>query len=229
MQQVFQQSLSVQYANLFEAFYRSLVKPEYFGKIMNYRYPDYAFCLFEGTPRDKDVVLDVGCACSYLIACLAKFTPRVFGIDLIDSYAKAFTVPWLETMEDFAEYRSGRINVIQQNAAELPFADSYFDLIYTVSALEHFTDEDELACVREVYRTLKPGGLFVGTVDYNEAAERPAGPESPVRAYTYEAFVRRIVEASGLRVTGVDCLREHTPAQSVGYLTVPLFFKLEKP
>lgn len=228
MQHVSLVSVPVPYRVLFEAFYRSLINPEYFGRIMNYRDPDYAFSFYEATPSVKHTVLDVGCACSYFVNCLACLTPNVHGIDLIDSYAKIWAVPWLETMKDFECYRSGNVRITQANAAVLPFPDAYFDTVYTISALEHFADEDELACVREIYRVLKPGGVLVGTVDYNEATEKPQGADRLTRAYTHEAFHRRVVEPSGLKLSGIDHLEGSVPASSVEYATTPLFFKLAK-
>jgi ubiquinone/menaquinone biosynthesis C-methylase UbiE len=44
-------------------------------------------------------------------------------------------------------------------AESLPFADSYFDKVYTTMALHHFSDLDK--ALREVARVLKPGGSFV--------------------------------------------------------------------
>ena len=45
------------------------------------------------------------------------------------------------------------------SAERLPFADSYFDKVYSTMALHHFSDLDE--ALHEVARVLKPGGSFV--------------------------------------------------------------------
>ncbi len=45
------------------------------------------------------------------------------------------------------------------SAERLPFADSYFDKVYTTMALHHFSDLD--GALREIGRVLRPGGSFV--------------------------------------------------------------------
>lgn len=220
--------ISSDYTALFDAFYRVFPKPEYFGKIISYRHPDYAYALLEARPAEGDRVLDVGCACSYFVNCLARFAEAVYGVDLIDSYAKRWSVPWLDTMDDFEDYRSGKIEIVVGNAATLPFPDDFFDKVYTFSALEHFLGEDDSLCAAEVGRVLKPGGVFIGSVDFNEATEKPWGQDCGDRVYTHEAFLRRIVEPSGLALAGSDHLAGKTPAESVEYVAVALFFKLVK-
>ena len=45
------------------------------------------------------------------------------------------------------------------SAESLPFADSYFDKVYSTMALHHFSALDR--ALREIARVLKPGGSFV--------------------------------------------------------------------
>jgi len=78
-----------------------------------------------------------------------------------------------------ADYRPGWINVDHPRAVTRkdvahdldkcpwPFADGSADEIYMGSTLEHLTFPDEK--VREVWRLLKPGGVFYGTVPYGRA------------------------------------------------------------
>ena len=50
----------------------------------------------------------------------------------------------------------------------LPFADASFDFVVASEVLEHLTDMQRTAGLREIRRVLKPGGWFLGTVPYNE-------------------------------------------------------------
>jgi len=50
----------------------------------------------------------------------------------------------------------------------MPFADESFDAVVASEVLEHLSDEQIRAGVREIRRVLRPGGWFVGTVPYRE-------------------------------------------------------------
>jgi SAM-dependent methyltransferase len=73
------------------------------------------------------------------------------------------------------DYRQGFINVDWSNAVKndkqwdlskfpWPFPDLYADEIHMIDSLEHIADTH--TAVSEVYRILKPGGLFVCWVPY---------------------------------------------------------------
>jgi len=55
---------------------------------------------------------------------------------------------------------------ILADAHSLPCADGAFDLVVSVAVLEHL--QCPLIALREVYRVLKPGGTFIGTVAFLE-------------------------------------------------------------
>jgi len=49
------------------------------------------------------------------------------------------------------------------DGSRLPYADGSFDVVYSVSVLEHVPTRS--AVLRELVRVLRPGGLFVLTFD----------------------------------------------------------------
>lgn len=51
---------------------------------------------------------------------------------------------------------------------ELPFDDAGFDAVVVSEVLEHLSPDSCRQAVLEVWRTLKPGGLLIGTVPYRE-------------------------------------------------------------
>jgi SAM-dependent methyltransferase len=50
------------------------------------------------------------------------------------------------------------------DALNLSFPDNYFDKIISISVIEHIKDEGDSNAVKEIWRTLKTGGLFSFTV-----------------------------------------------------------------
>jgi SAM-dependent methyltransferase len=56
------------------------------------------------------------------------------------------------------------INVVEEFSERLPFADGTFDLVFARAVLHH-TRDLELACF-EIYRVLRPGGMFVAAREH---------------------------------------------------------------
>jgi SAM-dependent methyltransferase len=54
-----------------------------------------------------------------------------------------------------------RVEVKTVEPGSLPFGDAAFDAVFTKDALLHIPDKLEI--FREIYRVLRPGGLFIGS------------------------------------------------------------------
>lgn len=62
--------------------------------------------------------------------------------------------------------RSSSASRVAADVRQLPFVDGSFDCVISFSTLDHFTNLDEIALsVRELGRTLRPGGTLVLTMD----------------------------------------------------------------
>jgi len=58
----------------------------------------------------------------------------------------------------------GKVGYIEQ----IPYADSFFDVVFCSEVIEHLSDEQIKLGLLEVERVLKKGGVLIGTVPYNE-------------------------------------------------------------
>lgn len=98
-------------------------------------------------PDDNLKVLDIGCG-EGLIACLVKKkTNHVIAMDIVDKYGKII--------------KQRNIDFIKHNAEifPYPFKNKEFDVITTLSILEHLYRPDK--CLSEIYRILKGDGRLV--------------------------------------------------------------------
>ena len=130
-------------------------------------------------PAPDAMVLDCGCGGGANIKTLLKLCPngKVQGIDYsADSVEKARKV-------NARAIAAGRCTVQQAIVAELPFEAEQFDM---VTAFETVYFWPELAQnFREVYRVLKPGGIFCGCFYVKGEQKRT------------DWFVRHIYEKTG--------------------------------
>jgi ubiquinone/menaquinone biosynthesis C-methylase UbiE len=105
--------------------------------------------------RNKDVV-DLGCGPGGKTCYLATLGPRkIVGIDFqcdliqkAESARESITPPEFRALQEF----------VCIDAIDLPFPDSYFDVVTCSDAFEHFKKPNVI--LSEAARVLKPGGLF---------------------------------------------------------------------
>ena len=98
-------------------------------------------------------VLDVGCGWGLYAITLAKMGAVVYGQDINEDYiTKAKQL--IASIELEGTFKVG-------NAKELLFEDNFFDAVFSGDFFEHKTLEDKKAVIKEVYKVLKPGGIFV--------------------------------------------------------------------
>jgi SAM-dependent methyltransferase len=93
-------------------------------------------------------VLDAGCGSGRNMVELARYG-SVTGVELS------------ETSVELARAR-GVGEVVSGSVLEMPFPDASFDLAVTLDVIEHL--EDDLAALREMRRTVVPGGALLVTV-----------------------------------------------------------------
>jgi SAM-dependent methyltransferase len=99
-------------------------------------------------------ILDFGCGCGRVLRHWKDLTAvHVCGSD--------FQVPLLRECQRILPFVR-----LAANGAEppLPFADASFDLIYCLSVFTHFDERQEPLWRDEIRRVLKPGGLWVFSV-----------------------------------------------------------------
>ena len=101
-------------------------------------------------------VLDAGCGTGGMLSWLTQYagSHRVVGIDLSP------------TALEFCRERNHQ-QLTQGSIAQLPFADSSFDLVTSFDAIQHVLNQGDVRAIGEMYRVLRPAGFaFVRTSAY---------------------------------------------------------------
>jgi peptidoglycan/LPS O-acetylase OafA/YrhL/SAM-dependent methyltransferase len=107
-------------------------------------------------PRD---VLDVGSP-KLMSLRFAALGAKVMATDLDDP---ALYHRWLESAQTL---ELGDYHVDYQDATALPYPDASFDLVYSISVVEHIPNDR--AAVSEMLRVTRPGGCVIVEVPYRE-------------------------------------------------------------
>ncbi|MGW7074333.1 class I SAM-dependent methyltransferase [Streptomyces sp. NPDC054866] len=164
-------------------------------------------------PPDARTLLDVACGTGLVTRRLAGAGLRVTGVD---------------SAHNMARMASGRVPgaIVLGDSRRLPFPDASFDAVCAVWLLHLLSGAEEAAAVvAECVRVLRPGGVFVTTVD--KAAAHDVGSDidavlapRPIRpAVDHGRAVEAYAAARGLTPAGGARFRGHgqgrTPRSTV--------------
>jgi ubiquinone/menaquinone biosynthesis C-methylase UbiE len=141
--------------------------------------------------KTEGTYLDAGCGTGDFIPGLLARGGNIIALDLSCGMLEQARARLIK----FAS--PGRVQFAAGDVARLGYRDECFDAIIGVGLLEYVSDAT--AAVREMYRTLKPGGILIITVP-NLA--------SPFMAYeTLVSHVRRLINLARTYVTKQSKLR----------------------
>jgi ubiquinone/menaquinone biosynthesis C-methylase UbiE len=91
-------------------------------------------------------ILEAGCGTGRWINSIGGSNKTVFGLDYSFDMMK---IPKADKPS---------VNLVNADAINVPFKDNYFDLIFCVNAIHHFTDKEKF--ILESKRTLSGNGMF---------------------------------------------------------------------
>lgn len=138
-----------------------------------------------GVLREDAKILDLGAGHEELLYWLAKYTGRVYALDIYGRGEFAGLEAdgaFVENPAAFAPYPypEDRLEVVDADARSLPFEDESMDAVVSCSSVEHMGDLRELNTVMsEVRRVLRPGGVaYIATevfLKWSPLNARPVG------------------------------------------------------
>ena len=102
--------------------------------------------------------VDFGCGTGFMIDLLIDIAETVDGVDIT------------QEMLDEVDQSSGKVCLTVAEAENTPFVNNHFDLATAYSFLDHLSDIRVF--FEEVFRVLKPGGVFYTGLNPNKAFAR---------------------------------------------------------
>jgi len=116
------------------------------------------------------VALGIGCGHEELMYFLATRLRMVYATDLYRGgyLGDEGVTDVLDHPDKYAPFRypEDRLRVMRMDARDLAFGDGTFDIVFCLSALEHFgRAADKRRALREMNRVLKPGGVAALTTE----------------------------------------------------------------
>jgi SAM-dependent methyltransferase len=119
-------------------------------------HPAVVALLPELKARGARTALDLGCGVGRHALLLAE---SGFSVEAFDGSATG-----LDVLRDAAAARGLKLGFEHGNADALPYADSSFDFVLSWNVIYHGTLGDAGARLAEIWRVLKPGALYQGTM-----------------------------------------------------------------
>ena len=157
-----------------------------------------ALAVVDAKPGDFRRVLDFGCGCGRQIYKFADFDiEELNGCDI-----NRDSIQWLRE-----NYPKARFELTEPGKG-LPYADEYFDLVYSVSTFSHFGPKPSVFYLRELSRIIRPGGICILTIEGQHSIEdsmRPPRLEGLPEGISLEAEKRIFIpyESEVIRRAGI--------------------------
>ena len=142
-------------------------RPENLGKVRS-----LVLSLTENMASEHAKAIDFGCGTGFMIDLMKDRFAEVHGVDITQAMMKE------------VDLTSGNVFLHESLAEQTPFTDSQFDFATAYSFMDHLFDAHDF--LKEVYRVLKPGGIFFSGLNPNrdfivamETAEQKAVTDIP--------------------------------------------------
>ena len=103
--------------------------------------------------RMRNRILDIGCGTHPLLLLRSDFSEK-YGLDKVTQNSH---------IGQLQDHDITLINYDIETEETMPFDNAYLDVITMLAVIEHIEPERLAKVLREIYRTLRPGGMYVIT------------------------------------------------------------------
>jgi SAM-dependent methyltransferase len=179
-----------------------------------WRFLPFAFVANAASGRKNAAILDVSSPKMVSVYLAANGAQKVLATDLDDPRIFNRWEPIGRVM-NLANYR-----VEYQDARNLTYAPGSFDIVYTISVIEHIPGRGDAEAMEQFARVLKPGGVLIvevpyrreGSENYRMTDSKGAPVEKPMfyeRHYDAKMLAERLLDIPGLKLTEKYILGEN--------------------
>lgn len=109
-----------------------------------------------------DKVLDAACGTGTSLIMIGEMVganSEVVGIDLSPKMLAVSEAKLMKIAK--SKVKSANISFLNANSEDIPYPDNYFDKAHISLALHEMIHEGRVNTLKEIYRVLKPSGIFV--------------------------------------------------------------------
>jgi SAM-dependent methyltransferase len=189
---------------------------------------EYPWCFFTAKLETGMRVLEIGGGLAGFQFALDAFGCRVVNVD---PGMAASGVGWPcepATMAKLNRWFKTSVELRNTTIDKARLEDARFDRAFSISVIEHLTRRDIREVMRHVYRSLKPGGLFILTIDlflnlapFTKRKSNEYGWNQDVRALVesqdWEIVVGRRDELFGFDAFDANRVQSHLEKFFIGY------------
>ena len=203
-------------------FFRWLCNP-----VSSVRYFEFPFVVEAGNWQKANFCLDISSPRLYLIYLVDKYPHlqlEVLNPDIYDLEETAAQVKTLKLVR--------QISFVSDDATRLPYSDNSFDLVTSISVIEHISSDGDSLAIKEMWRVLKPGGKLIITVPcaklyyeewrekdfYHLGNEKKDGKYFFQRFYDKSSLKLRLLDSIGIQPTSVKIFGEKVPGTFDSYI-----------
>ena len=174
-----------------------------------------------------ELALEIGGSGGLLAGMVSKAGPKVICTDLVDvqvKYNGEFPRLLKEKFErNGFDLELGKIEFHTMDAQCLIYGNDKFDLIFSLNALEHIPDP--IKAVEEIWRVLRPGGVFYASFDPVWTADSG----SHFIHYTHEPWLHLLVDddeyCALMKLAGADDWELSEYRCAMNRLPAPFYMK----
>ncbi|MGD9580503.1 MAG: class I SAM-dependent methyltransferase [Vampirovibrionia bacterium] len=118
-------------------------------------------------------------------------------------------------------YQNSKLIIEKQDATQLTYENNSFDRVSAISSIEHIPNNGDSDAIKEIHRVLKPGGIAVISVPYNNncyeekyreqtnySIEKKEEPVFFSHYYDEEALYNRLINISEFELEKITYLGE---------------------
>jgi len=168
--------------------------------------------------RNRKKILDIGSPKLLALYLAKQYDVEIYATDLLDYF-----------IDDFIQLKNilqtSNLKIECQDTTSLAYEDNFFDVVYSVSVIEHIPGQGDSVAISEIERVLKPSGKCLLTMparnhyfeEYRKADDFYYGEKSESnkeevffqRYYTHEAITGRILEKTNLNLQRIIYVKEY--------------------